>query len=275
MKILIIDRDDSTANLIKTRLDQLGVESKVMAAKNEAIDSLVHHPVDMVFLDPSPLNNARQLVISIRRKLPTYVHVVLMGPDLTLKDAMAAGANDVLVKPFVPKNINDCVDNARRLLDIQHRLNDPDEDFPSGGGVISKSAFCQLFLSAIDRADRYAEQSYVMFLSLRNYNQIKVNDSEFAANTAGAMLAQQLARIRRQSDILAQTGKHEYALLLQRPVYPTEPVEAAMRFADTLTYNKDLLATTKAPVDIMVSLVEIPSGHQSAAHEVTVKPKVA
>lgn len=275
MKILIIDRDDSAANLIKTRLDQLGMDAHIIAAKNDAIDSLGTQPVDMVFLDPSPLNNARQLVISIRRKLPTYIHIVLMGNEITLKDAMAAGANDVLVKPFIPQNINDCAENARRLLDIQRRLSDPAEDFPSGGGVISKSAFCQLFLSAIDRADRYAEQSYIMFMSLRNYNQIKVNDSEFAANTTSAMLAQQLARIRRQSDILAQTGKHEYALLLQRPNYPTEPTEAALRFADTLTASKELLGTTSTPVELLVTLVEIPSGRLDALHEVSVKSKAA
>jgi PleD family two-component response regulator len=198
-----------------------------------------------------------------------------MGTDLSLKDAMAAGANDVLVKPFIPNNINQAIENATQLLSVQRRLNDPSEDFPSGGGVIAKSAFCQLFLSALDRADRYAEQSYVMFMSLRNYNQLRVNDSDRAADTAAATLAQQLVRIRRQSDILSQTGKHEYALLLQRPLYATEPMDAAMRFADTLSASPDLLATSKAPVELLVTLMEAPSGHILARHEITVRAKTA
>lgn len=273
MKIQIIDRDDSTANLIKARLEQASHKVTVSAVKTDAIEGLSSQPVDMVFLDPAPLNNARQLVISIRRKLPTYTYIVLMGPEITPRDAIAAGANDAMPKPFSPQQILTCTDNAARLQGILHRLNNTDEDFPSGGGVIAKSAFCQLFLSAIDRADRYTEQSYVMFMSLRNYNQIRVNDTEYAANTASATLARQLSRIRRQSDILAQTGPHEYALLLQRPNYPTEPIEAAMRFADTLAGNNELQAASKNPVEILIDLVEVPSGNLLACHELTVHEK--
>lgn len=275
MKALIIDRDESAANLIRTRLEQSGAKVSLAVAKTEAIDGLAAQPVDIIFLDPAPLNNARQLIISIRRKIPTYTYIVLMGHDITLKDAMAAGANDGLAKPFIPKQVTDRLESADRLLKIQRRLNDPNEDFPSGGGVIAKSAFSQLFLAAIDRADRYAEETFIMFLSLRNYNQIKVNDTEFAADATAAMLAQQLARIRRQSDILAQTGKHEYALLLQRPNYPTEPIEAAMRFAETLAGNKDLRAASSVPIEVLINLIEVPSGNLMAQHNVVVQDKAA
>jgi hypothetical protein len=40
--------------------------------------------------------------------------------------------------------------------------------------------------------------------------------------------------LRRQSDIIAQTGRNEFCLMLQRPLYETEPMEAANRFADAL-----------------------------------------
>lgn len=275
MKILIIDRDESTANLVKTRLELAGHQPTVSTAKADAIEGLSTKPVDLVFLDPSPLTNARQLVISIRRKLPTYTYIVLMGPDITPRDAFAAGANGALVKPFSPQQIVDHTGNADRLLNIMRRLNNPDEDFPSGGGVIAKSAFAQLFLSAIDRADRYTEQSFIIFMSLRNFNQIKVHDTDNAAQMVSATLARQLSRIRRQSDILAQTGPHEYALLLQRPNYPTEPVDAALRFADTLAKNTDLYAATKIPVELSIELLEVPSGRLLAGHDVTVTEKAA
>jgi PleD family two-component response regulator len=275
MKALIIDRDESAANLIRTRLEQSGAKVSLATVKTEAIDGLASQPVDIIFVDPAPLNNARQLVISIRRKIPTYTYIVLMGADITLKDAMAAGANDALAKPFVPRQVTDRLESADRLLTIQRRLNDPSEDFPSGGGVIAKSAFSQLFLAAIDRADRYAEETFIMFLSLRNYNQIKVNDTEFAADAAAAMLAQQLARIRRQSDILAQTGKFEYALLLQRPNYPSEPIEAAMRFAETLTKNKDIMGASRVPIELLINLIDVPSGNLMAQHNIVVQDKAA
>ena len=275
MKILIIDRDDSAANLVKVRLEQGGHKVTVSAAKADAVDQLATNPVDAVFVDPAPLADARQLILNIRRRLPTYTYIVLMGTDLKNSDAFATGANAALPKPFVPQQVTDAADAAGRLQGILRNLNNTAEDFPSGGGVIAKSAFCQLFLSAIERADRYTEQAFAIFISLRNYNQIKVLDTEYAADTAAAMLARQLARMRRQSDILAQTGAQEYALLLQRPNYPNEPVDAAMRFADTLSRNRELMASTRAKVEVLVSLVEIPSGMLIASHEVVIGDEAA
>lgn len=269
MKILIIDRDENAANLLRSRLEQPGVTITVIAGKTDAVESLEAKPVDVVFIDPAPLNNARQLIIDIRRRIPTHTYIVLTGHDLEPDAGLAAGANDILVKPLVPAQIEEKITSARLLLDIQRQLNDPREDFPSGGGIIAKSAFCQLFLSALERADRYTERAYIMVIALRNYNQIKVMDGDYAADVAAATVAQQIARIRRQSDILGQIGKYEYALLLQRPAYADEPKDAALRFTDTLANSTELAKLTKIPIEILITLMEVPTGYSPAQHEIT------
>lgn len=271
MKILVIDHDENTANLLKSRLEALGGQVTIVAGKSDALDAVEAKPIDMVFIDPAPLNNARQLIISLRRRIPTHTYVVLMGIDVLPETGLTSGANDILNKPFAPDHIAKRVENAQRLLDTQRRLNDPREDFPSGGGIIAKSAYCQLFLSAIDRADRYAERTYMMLISLRNYNQIKVQDGDYAADVVAATMAQQIVRIRRQSDILGQTAKYEYALLLQRPAYEAEPNDATLRFADTLANSDELARLTKVPIDILITLLEVPSGYSPSTHEITVK----
>jgi diguanylate cyclase (GGDEF)-like protein len=171
-------------------------------------------------------------------------------------------------KPLDPMVLEEKIGNADRLLTLVKRIGDDSEDFPSAGGVIAKSAFNQLFLSAMDRADRYGERTFILFISLSNYKDIKDHDGPKAADYAVAKLSQYLVLLRRQSDIIGQTAKYEYALLLQRPVYETEPVEAANRFAESLASFKEIASTGATNVEITVTLLSIPTGGKMIEHVV-------
>lgn len=269
MKILLIDREDITARLIKSRLEPLGHSITVEPSKNDAVDLLSSEPHDMIFLDPAPLTSARPLVLNIRRSVGNYPYVVLMGDVCDLPEAIKAGANDCIAKPMDPIEVDEKVQNAAFFSKLVRRIGDDSEDFPSAGGVIAKSAFNQLFLSAIDRADRYGERSFVLFISIDNYSHIYQTEGPYAADYIVAKLCQYLVRWRRQSDIIGQTSAHEYALLLQRPVYETEPGEAANRFAQAITGCKELFEVDGGvkPV-ISVTLVDLPVGSRPATYKI-------
>ncbi|HTK86063.1 MAG TPA: diguanylate cyclase, partial [Patescibacteria group bacterium] len=230
---------------------------------------------DTVFFDPAPLNNARPLVLGIRRSVRNYPYIVLMSLDMKREDAIKSGANDVMTKPLDASGLDTMMANADRLTALMKRLGDETEDFPSAGGVIAKSAFNQLFLSAIDRADRYAERSFLVFIGIRNRQKAVETYGGYAVEYATAKLSQYLVRLRRQSDIIAQTGKSEYCLMLQRPQYETEPIEAANRFAAALEKLEDLCANEGDVIEVAVSLVSIPVGQLHAEHVVTYNKKAA
>ena len=236
--------------------------------KNAALERLEKEPFDAVFFDPAPLANARPLILGIRRSMRGYPYIALMSHDSNLGEAIKAGANGWLPKPLTVENLQHAVDDAERLTGLVKRLGDESEDFPSAGGVIAKSAFNQLFLSAVDRADRYGERSYLVFIGIRNDKALRDQGGAYAADYAAAKLSQYLVRLRRQSDIIAQTGRAEYCLLLQRPVYETEPLEAANRFAAALEKLEDICAGDDDMVEIGVSLLDVPVGnlHCRACH---------
>ena len=266
MKILIVDRDEMATQMLKGKLEPLGHQIFVETVKNDAVDRLAQETYDVIFLDPAPLTSSRPIVLNIRRSVGNYPYIILTSEGLEQEEALKAGANDCLPKPYDLGSLDLKMRNANRLLDLVTRIGDDSEDFPSAGGVIAKSAFNQLFLSAIDRADRYGEQTYVLFISMSNYTEILQMDGPYAAEYAVAKLSQYLVRLRRQSDIIGQTAKYEYALLLQRPMYETEPVEAANRFAEALAkYDADM-AEGNIPVEITVSLVDLPIGRAVAEH---------
>jgi GGDEF domain-containing protein len=219
------------------------------------------------------LTNARPLVLGIRRSVKNYPYIVLMSHDMSREEAIKSGANDVLAKPLDATLLDTMVGNAERLTTLIKRIGDESEDFPSAGGVIAKSAFNQLFLSCIDRADRYAERSFLVFIGVRNHKKVIENYGAYAAEYASAKLSQYLVRLRRQSDIIAQTGRAEYCLMLQRPVYETEPMEAAKRFAAALEKLEDICANDGDVIEVAVQLVDLPVGMLHSENIITYEKK--
>lgn len=269
MKILVVDRDALATQLIRSRLEVKGHTIVEEPVKNNAIALLEQDAYQAVFIDPAPLNNARPVVLGIRRAMRGYPYVVLMSQDIPREEALRAGANEVMTKPLDHKGLEKVMENADRLTSLIKRIGDESEDFPSAGGVIAKSAFNQLFLSCIDRADRYGERSFLVFIGIKNYQEILSMDGAYAAEYASAKLSQYLVRLRRQSDIIAQTGKDEFCLMLQRPMYETEPMEAANRFADALRRFDDICASDNVKVEVVVTLIDLPVGHKHIEHVIS------
>lgn len=266
MKILVIDRDSLTTQMISARLQTAGHQVVVEEVKNNAIERLGVEKFDAVFIDPAPLSNARPIILGIRRSVRDYPYIVLMSQSIEQAEALRAGANEVLLKPVDGGALDTMAANAARLTKLVAHIGDESEDFPSAGGVIAKSAFNQLFLSALDRADRYGERAFLVFISIRNYEEILQNEGVYATQTISALLSRILVQLRRQSDIIAQTGKNEYCLILQRPQYETEPMEAASRFAEALSKATDLGLAGRTKVEVTVSLLDLPVAYQHAAY---------
>ena len=272
MNILIIDKDTLSSNMIRAKVENMGHIVHEQGVKNDALDKIGQTPFDIVFIDPAPLTNPRSLIMNIRRNASGYVYIILMhGSDAAPGDNGLSGANDLMAKPVDPQALQDKITQAECLLDIVRTYGDEREDFPSAGGVIAKSAFNQLFLSAMERADRYGEHTYLLRLAVKNYEKLKETGGNYLSDFAVAKLSQHMVRIRRQSDIIGQTGRNEYTLLLQRPQYETEPVDAANRFAEAFSQLDDLSQGMDVLVELEVRLIELPTGHIKINHNLKIQ----
>lgn len=266
MKFLIVDRDRLASQMIGSRLSSQGYQVVEETVKNDALERVARESFDVIFIDPSPLTNPRPVILGIRRSISEYPYIILTSQENCASEALKAGANDLLIKPIDNESLDQKVENAKNLITLVRRMNDDSEDFPSAGGVIAKSAFNQLFLSAMDRADRYGEKTYIVFISIYNYQDIIDQDGPYAADFTVAKMSRNLVQIRRQSDIIGQTAKDEYALLLQRPQFETEPIEAANRFAESLAKSDDIVPAGKVHPVISVELISLPSGEKLIHH---------
>jgi len=266
MKILYIDHDEVGPQLARAHLEPVGHEITHIASKNDVPEALENNVYDVIMIDPSPVKDPRSLVLDIRRQAAAYPYVIWLSEEPP-EGALKSGVNDVLAKPLDKAALDQKLEQAAHLTKLVARIGNTEEDFPSAGGVISKSAFNQLFLSAIDRAVRYGEASFILFIDIANYQDIVHEQGNYAADYAAAKLSQALVRVRRQSDIIGQTANNEFALLLQRPIYDSEPVDAANRFAQTLGEDEGLAAVEGAKPAIHIRLVDMPAGSIVVQHE--------
>jgi len=182
--------------------------------------------------------------------------------DLSLSDVVESGANDFMGTDFDDALIVEKMDQVRRLLDRVGAIGNEKQDFPSAGGIIGRSAFNQLFFSALTRAGRYAEQTSVLFITLDNYDELYAMGGPYTADYLVAGVAKTMADLRRQSDIAGQVSKNMFALLLQRPTYETEPLEAAARFESVFKDFQPSAGGPEMPARVRITLLELPSGRQ-------------
>ena len=272
MEILVIDRESLTNQLITSKLVAKGHTVVVEPNKNEAFEKIRESAFDCVLVDPYPLSEARPVIVGIWKNLQSMVkpYLMLLSKTATREEAIIAGTNDVLNKPFSSVDIDTKIGNAERLMEISRFLIEEDP-VPSTGGLINKSAFNQLYLSAIDRAFRYGERSLIVFINMMNYDEIIATAGKQATEETILKLMEKMSFMRRQSDVIGRLGSHDFGILLQRPQYETEPMDAINRFSETLDkFYKDFENKEIAP-KMQLSLVELPQG---ALHEEQLVPLV-
>lgn len=266
MDILVIDRDSLACQLISSRLGALGhtvtVEPNKTAALEQVAAMTAAGRLDCILIDPAPMADARPVMIGLWKNIKSAVkpYIFLLGKTAGANDAVLAGANDMLTKPIDTRDIETKAANAERLITLSRWLA-TDDNAHSGGGMIGKAAFYQLFLSAIDRSFRYAEKSLIVFISLANEDEIVEKLGRAGYDAMVDKLTAQMTYMRRQSDVIARLGTHDFAILLQRPQYESEPVDALNRFSETLTRFRltEIAADTPSP-RLTLKLIGIPQG---------------
>ena len=216
------------------------------------------------------MTSLKPVILDIRRQSAYFPYFILLSDDLQAIDStVLKSVHDAIDKPVDIDEFEVVIDNAQRHCDLINNLRDPSEDFPSAGGIVSKSAFCQLFLSSIDRSDRYAEDAYFMFVSIRNYADILEMDGAYSADFVAAQLGKRIVDIHRQTDIIGQTGKGEFSILLRAPLDNKEPLDAINRFSQALAEEHLVGEPNIGPIEVELSLISIPKCNKMIEHLVT------
>jgi two-component system chemotaxis response regulator CheY len=118
--ILIVDDSPTMRRMVITSLGSLGrVKSTQAGSGLEAIERLAIEPVDLMVLDLNmPDMHGMEVIRFVRshhayRNIPIVV-LTTKSEESSRTEALAAGANRYLTKPFYPRQLADVVDSLLR-----------------------------------------------------------------------------------------------------------------------------------------------------------------
>lgn len=266
MKSLVVDRDDVTCRLIEKYLAEAGCEGIIEPDRNAVFDLENLDDFTVIFVDLSVLINPIKYLIDLKSRLKNIPYIVFMDKDGIEKDAFKAGANGLMSKPVNKQTLQHFLDCGTRFRMLARSLNDPEQEFPYHSGIISNATMNELFLASLDRSSRYVENASLITFSLKNAPQLREDYGEDVEEQASQWVANKIIRLRRQSDILAQTGQNDFMILIQRPLYKDEPIEAAQRFrTNILQYPESDIPEyegAKISIDINISVIELPTANK-------------
>ncbi|TAL38626.1 MAG: diguanylate cyclase [Alphaproteobacteria bacterium] len=276
MEILVIDRESLTNQLISSRLGAKGHHVVAEPNKNLAFDMIKGGKFDCIMVDPAPLSEARPVVIGIWKNIRAVVkpYLLLLSKTGTTEEAILAGCNDVLNKPLSNQDLETKISNAERIMEICRMLATED-NVHSSGGMIGKAAFNQLFLSAIDRAFRYGERSLIVFIEVTNHDEVVKAVGAPAFEETIKKLTEKMTFMRRQSDVIGRLGAEVFAILLQRPQYETEPIDAINRFSEVLDKFYQAFEDKRGAPKLHLRLIELPQGSQRTDRRVPLADALA
>ncbi len=260
MKILIIDRDRLSTQLIKSKLES-DHHITIEPVKKDAMALLEKEHFDIVIIDPAPLPSAKALAMQLRwRKTEHYTYLLLLTNETTMEEVVRSGMNDFLLKPCNPRDLKKKLENAQWLINFTNNLR-IDPDIRTHKDTFGKHPFLQLILSALDRAFRYSEKAFLIFIQLSNYNDISSKHTPHDADKTVGMIRDYLSDLRRMSDFIARTNTNEFVILMQRPWDETEPLDAADRFVLAMQEFETKYSLSKIKPKFKVKLVELPSSN--------------
>lgn len=263
MKILIIDRDRTTAQTLQTKLQQDGHQVVVESVRKTATDLLEQESFDCVFIDPAPLPSARPITMQLRwEQRDRYQYLVLMGHEPDPQEITRSGLNAILPKPINMAAVSDIAQNAGRLLHFAHKIQHEPEIDTHDDRMFGRRAMAQLILSALDRTYRYNEQAFLLKINLANAPALLDKWGEERLEELRLQFMGAIGQMRRLSDLLGRTDQDECVLLMQRPWQANEPRDAAERFAVVLNEFREDPANQARAAIFDLSLWELPSAQE-------------
>ncbi|WP_337997078.1 putative bifunctional diguanylate cyclase/phosphodiesterase [Oleispirillum naphthae] len=226
MRLLLVDDDEIDRKAILRALRQWSCPHVVTeaATADEALQTFAHGSFDAVLLDYRlpDMDGLEVLRRMNSRRLGSTAILMLTGMDNDdlATQCIEAGAQDFLLKQEVsPRHLQRAVTHARMrhrielaLVESHERLRELAEQDPLTG-LANRYFFDQSLRAAIPRTRRYGLNLALLLLDIDNFKLINDSHGHDVGDQLLRAVAQRLAEVTREGDILCRLGGDEFAIL--------------------------------------------------------------
>lgn len=218
MKILIAEDDTTSRLVLAATLKKAGHE--VASAKNgrEAWEMLQEGDYSLVISDwMMPDMDGLELCRLIRaQRQMTYTYIILLtalGGKTNYLDAMDAGADDFITKPFDAEQLDARLRVAKRILDL-HEMLRTNAMYDSLTGLLNRAAIMDSLHQELDRAAREAKPLGVLLCDIDHFKRVNDTWGHPAGDAVLREVAQRLRSSLRSYDKIGRYGGEEFLLVL-------------------------------------------------------------
>jgi diguanylate cyclase (GGDEF)-like protein len=233
MKVLVADDDEGIRLLLTATLERLGHACVVAPDGSEAWQRYVDEAPDMVVTDwQMPGLDGTELAARIRAHGESgYAYVVLLtgeADEASARQAMEAGADDVLQKPLDTADLERKLIAAERVTAMHRRMHADARHDPLTG-VGNRLRLAEDLAAVCGRVERYGHAYCVAMFDIDHFKAHNDAGGHRRGDDVLRAVATALREAVRSGDAVYRYGGEEFAVLL-----PEQTLEGAEQAADRL-----------------------------------------
>ncbi len=218
MKILIVDDEPGTRLTVTEAVERLGHRALQAADGTEGLQAFeLHHPEVVITDWAMPQIDGTELIARIRDRERGYTYILLLSGragDAASREAVRAGADDVLSKPLDAAELERGLIAAERIRGVHRRMLEDTRRDPLTG-VGSRRRLEEDLATLCARVVRYGHAYCVAMVGLEPAE-------DDVLRQAGAALVRET----RSGDSVYRWGASEFAVLLPEQALVTANVAA-------------------------------------------------
>jgi diguanylate cyclase (GGDEF)-like protein len=225
MKILVAEDDSVTRRILRTFLERWNYEVIDVDDGRQARDALLREGapqlaiLDWVMPGADGIEICRELR---KREAGSYIYTLVLtskGEKDDLLQGLEAGADDYLVKPFDPQELQARLRSGRRIIDLQNQLiaaREAMEDQATHDAltrVWNRAAIMDILQGEIIRSGREKRPLSLIMADLDHFKRINDNSGHQAGDAVLQEVARRMQSVLRPYDALGRYGGEEFILI--------------------------------------------------------------
>jgi diguanylate cyclase (GGDEF)-like protein len=226
MKVLVTEDSAVYQHLLVTQLREWGLDVEAVSDSETALPAIssAEEPTLLLVDWELPGMSGIELLSAIRRlSLKHYVYAIVLtarSDKGDMVEALNAGADDCLVKPFHTEELQARVQVARRTLALHEELviaNERLENLASQDpltGLLNRRALMNAFHRERLRALRNRSSITLVICDIDRFKQVNDSYGHGAGDDVIRLVARELQRSSRGSDVVARIGGDEFLVVL-------------------------------------------------------------
>lgn len=227
MRILIAEDDPVAMGFLELSLTKWGYEVEKVTDGREALEALREADAPkLAILDwLMPEMNGIDVCRELRKDSLDengYIYLILLTVKSSLfdmVDGIAAGADDYIIKPFIPQDLKVRLDAGKRIVELQEKLRDTRNTLIShsasdlGSRTWNRDKILSLISAELNRSKRKNRSQSIALLRINNFGELLQASGEKSMDD---FLCKSLSRIQntvRSYDSIGRYSEDEFLIL--------------------------------------------------------------